>query len=210
MKFLKKTILLFTLVISFCLLGTNVKAFESTHDITYDLIYNNVVLKAQEENSDFDFNIYDKFVCSPVNSELYCNFIKGEDLDKFVLEYKNNSVYFTKKEDYQYYYIYTNKTFSYVFVFSKTSSSSYYSGNVYTNISEFKDLTNVVYLDSGIVEETQEELEVTIKGTELLSFILDKTKNIYEVLISNQIFTLCLGVLLSYLIFMVIYRITRK
>lgn len=202
--------LLFVFVASLFLINNNVKAFASTHEITYDFIYNNVVLKVQENNSDFSFDIYNNFFCSTYTSDFYCSFIQDEDLNKFYLEYSDDKVRAIEKEDFKFYYIQTNKDLSrnpYIQYIS--FYSSFKSGNVYTNISEYKDLTNVVYLDNGI-EEKPEELEVTIKGTELLNFMLDKTRNIYEVLIANQIFVLCLGVLLSYLIFMVIYKSMRK
>lgn len=206
---MKNIKLIAILFISLFLVNVNVKAFENTHDITYDFIYNNVVLKAQENDNDFDFSVYNKFVCGPVNSELYCRFFNETDLNKFVLENNGTNTNLSKSEDFNYYYIFTNKTFSYTIVRYQAISNSYYSGNVYTNISDYKDLTNVIYLDDGTEDEVK-ELEVTIKGTEILNFMLDKTKNIYEVLIANQIFILCLGVLLSYLIFMVIYRALRK
>lgn len=206
MKFLKKTILLFTLVISFCLLNSNVKAFDSTYDITYDFIYTNIILTAQEKNSDFSFDEYNHFWCT---GSFYCFFIKNSDLDKISLKYSNNQILQTTTGEVKYYRISTNINLIPPTVrFSTLSSTNTFSANIYTNISEYKDLTNVVYLDDGV--EEPKELEVTIKGSELLNFMLDKTKNIYEVLIANQIFVLCLGVLLSYLIFIILYKIIRK
>ena len=205
MKGIKRGLYIIVFIISLFIINTNTKAFTNTHNIDYNFINENIILKVQENYP--DFIQYDKFFCSVVSNDMYCRFIKSSDLNKINPNYRNNNLYLSKLEDFQYYNITLNKNLINMRVSLSSYSTTYYSPSdlAYTNIDDYKDYDVFIYLDSGI-----KELEINIKATNLLNFMLDKIKNIYEVLINNEIFKFILSIPLIYLVFLVLSRIIKK
>lgn len=210
MKKIKNLILIFTLmIISFLGIGS-AKALA----VTEDDIINYIVPAIESKYTDFNFKEYRNVVCADASSYIRCRFYSTNDLDSFNIV--SSEIKLTKSTKYCEVKYYPNNHYTDPFFYNNSNSHpySYYNPIYITSyfIDKFENEEKVLLDFSdyfGENEEPKEELEITIKATEVLDSMLDKTKNIYEVLINNQIFKLCLGVLLSYLIFIFLYKIFK-
>ena len=216
MKFLKKTILLIILIVSFCLINANVKAYDifEFNGITYT---EKELLDDFSQMSGFDKSIHTKFYCYYSYGVAYCYAFTDEQLSNEYLTTSGKNIKITlPTENCKYYSLSYSKTgnknssirecFNPIGFYS--TDPRYTNFDVYLYSDEENEQINV--LNFNFDEEEPKELEITISGTEILTSILDKTKNIYEVLISNQLFVLCSCILLSYLVFIILYKTIRK
>ena len=221
MKAIKRGLYIAIFIISLFIINTNVKAvdiFTTTHSGVYT---EKELYDEFSKVEGFNINEYKNIFCSSSGSYGYCYALTDNTANS--LTYIDSVLRISETDNCGYYFVLLEKTYiSNQLSTYRTCSHNdgrLVSPNNHTksnfNFNFLSDTYNETYnvLDFSSYmspEEEKEELEITIKGTELLNFMLDKTKNIYEVLIANQIFVLCLGVLLSYLIFIVIYKVIRK
>lgn len=215
MKAIKRGLYIALFIMSLFIINVNVKAFDlfEYNGITYT---EKELLDDFSQIDGFDKEINTNFHCRLSFGTWYCYSFTDEQVNNFYYssdKYVKTSI---SGGDCNYYYLqyssfgFTSSIKSCINSFFLDISDTIYSNyNFHLLTDEENEKINVLNFNFDEVEE-KEELEVTIKGTEILNFILDKTKNIYEVLMNNQIFQLCLGVLLSYLIFMVICRVIKK
>ena len=225
MKVIKRGLYIIIFIISLFIININAKAYNiyvDHNDITYT---EENIYQEFSKIEGFNINKYPNIYCTKNIYDTATMNCYAFSKDIIFIENTNSSDLLISKEieNCNYYHLYFHKV-HYNDNYGLLRECSFNSYNVirwnnytYSNFdfNVFDESTNLKYnkLDFSpymLEEEEKVELEITIKGTEILNFILDKTKNIYEILINNQIFKLCLGVLLSYLIFMVIYRVLKK
>ena len=214
MKGIRRLSYVLIFIISLFVINIKISAI-SLEEINEEYIYENYVQKLEETYEEFDINNYSNVVCDyyiSSSSSLRCKFYSIDDMDKFTYTINYTSVYFNKIEDFKYYSVNFDGTEFKPSIKSASTSAINLNNyiifsNIYTDvITDFRSLDFSSYLSP---EEEVKELEITNKATILLNFMIDKTKNIYEVLINNEIFLLCIGILISYLIFMFLLRLRK-
>ena len=220
MNFLKKTLLLFTLVISFFLINANVKAYDIFNTTYKGMINEKDIYETFLTDVTFNPSSHKYIYCtasSQTSYYLYCFALTEDAKNNLVLnEEKINIIGFSGCEYYTFNISKTNSTYlRYNHNYCSSSISiTYYPDYILSNF-DFPFLSssenkNINVLNFNFDEEESKELEITVTGTEILTSMLDKTKNIYEVLIANQLFVLCSCILLSYLVFIILYKTIRK
>lgn len=209
-KFILFLILFFTIFLPI----NDIKAYKISvplHSYTEEDIYNKFSLI-----EGFDINKYSSIACGEASLQFYCYaFLPGIELTYS----ENASNAFIGNTDCDYFFfnegLYNSDSDS----SGRKDCTSYivrlsaYEG-VYSNFDDGQGVAqNVLDFSEYMQEESVEdkiELEITTKASNILTFILDKSSNLYSVIINNEIFKLCIGVLISYLIFLIFYKLIRK
>lgn len=232
MKAIKKGLYIITLIISLFIINSNIKAFEIDLKDNVFMNEDDIYEKFIEYYPDFNINEYPNIICdNSQNSGRYlnCYAFNNYTVENFIYTPKSlGNVSITLKDTFDinlapfYYFVYDphTNTKTQGFYGKYLTISQLYIKKTYHFINfELKGLDetlNSYYnkLDFSKYLQPQEpevpELEINTKATKLLDFMIDKAKNIYEVLINNEIFKLILSIPLIYLCFLVLSRIIKK
>ena len=234
MKSIKRGLYIITFIISLFAINTNIKAYDInfTDDITIneDYIYEKFI----EVFPDFNIEEYPNILCdisliSSSGKVLKCYAFNNYAIENFVYVANTPSSSYTQlqlsttfdrslgKYYMLGYYPELNKNqySSYQNYFS-LSSINITKNQQFTNFEltgiddEINSVVNVLDFSAYTGIQEPEEPEINIKATNLLNFMLDKIKNIYEVLINNEIFKFILSIPLIYLCFIALSRIIKK
>ena len=208
MKVIKRGLYIITFIISLFIINNKIFAFSDDYILTEEDIYNLV----SKQNIDLDLN--PNIFCYLSSERMKCYFF-DDDVSNNIVITETYSGYLIENSIDTSLTFYSFKSFDSIIAYTDSKIYLVLTGSesVFTNIDKIYNLSDyekIYKLDIPSDEEKEEELDITIKATNILNFILDKTKNTYEVLINNEIYQLCLGVLLSYLVFMVVYRVIKK
>ena len=231
MKFKKIGLYITIFIISLFIINTNIKAYDInfTDDITIneDYIYEKFI----EVFPDFNIEEYPNILCDISMSGSLGKIITCYAFNNYAIE---NFVYVANKPLNGYTQLQLSRTFDrrlgkyyllgYYPESNKNQYSLYNSSFSINSITIYKNqqftnfeligiddlinsVVNVLDFSAYLGVEEPEEPKINIKATNLLNFMIDKTKNIYEVLISNDIFKFILSIPLIYLCFLAIYKL---
>ena len=204
MKSLKKSLYTIILIISLFIINNQVFAFESDYILTEDDV--NYIITKYNIDLEIDSNIF----CYLSDGRMDCYFLNDDVLSNTIIS-KTYSGYSIKNEIDTSLTRYTFKSLESILPYTDTyiNYNIWGTQSIFTNSDKIYDSITYdkIYKLNISSEEEITEPEINIKATKLLNFIIDKSKNIYEVLINNEIFKLILCIPLIYLCFIVIYKL---
>lgn len=237
MKAIKKGLYIITLIISLFIINNKAKAYDIpfSTDFTFneDYIYERFI----ETWPDFDIKEYSNIHCSIGSSNNGVSGFKCYAFNSYTIEnlnylgiiginnrfQLNDTADASKTKHYYFFYLPSTNSYVQKKINNSLSDIIYISNNKsFTNfdLPGFDDSKNASfnlldfnkYINPVVPEEPEEvpEIEINTKATKLLDFMIDKAKNIYEVLINNEIFKLILSIPLIYLVFLALSRIIKK
>lgn len=214
---------LISILISFISIFVFTNKISATDMFTYngvlfteDTIYERFITKF----TDFDINKYSNIYCYKESGYYFCYAIDNEYLNTMILKSSTDTTL-----------TYTGSTslgggIKGYFLNIKSPSSSSSKGwnsnytitldEAYSNF-YFPEMTEeqkskITKIDfSKYTESTEDdEPEINIKANKLLIFIIDKTKNIYELIINNPMLLFIISIPLVYVCFLIIYKIFKR
>jgi len=220
MKGIKRGLYIVVFIISLFIINITAKAYtileNDTVTINEEFIYNNL-----STIDGFDIKEHSKIFCRISSNYLYCYALSNEvSFSKYNVKFLqcNNLNSVSNLKIFMFSYNISNNTFTTnTLTLSYQFNPNFKDSPFYSNFKDFEyendENTHFDVLDFSKYMSSQEEPvnpEINIKATKLLDFMIDKIKNIYEVLINNEIFKFILSIPLIYLCFLALSKLIKK